>query len=51
MKIVIIGADGQLGCDLCRVILKEEQIPLTLKDIDNNARAKRPAYLAPKHLN
>jgi len=34
MKIVIIGADGQLGHDLCRVIDENEQIPLTLKDID-----------------
>ena len=34
MKIAIIGADGQLGSDLCRVISREEQIPLTIKDID-----------------
>ncbi|MFA5839297.1 MAG: dTDP-4-dehydrorhamnose reductase [Candidatus Margulisiibacteriota bacterium] len=34
MKIVIIGADGQLGYDLCRVIPKDEQIPLTINDID-----------------
>ena len=34
MKIVIIGADGQLGHDLCRVIDRSEQIPLTIKDID-----------------
>jgi dTDP-4-dehydrorhamnose reductase len=34
MKIAIIGADGQLGYDLCRVIDKSEQIPLTIKDID-----------------
>lgn len=34
MKILIIGADGQLGTDLCSVIPKEEQIPLTIKDID-----------------
>ena len=34
MKILIIGADGQLGADLCRVIPKEEQIPLSIKDID-----------------
>ncbi len=34
MKILIIGSDGQLGTDLCKVIPKEEQIPLTIKDID-----------------
>ncbi|MEA3493236.1 MAG: dTDP-4-dehydrorhamnose reductase [Candidatus Margulisiibacteriota bacterium] len=34
MKILIIGADGQLGTDLCKVIPKAEQIPLTIKDID-----------------
>ncbi|OGC04049.1 dTDP-4-dehydrorhamnose reductase [candidate division WOR-1 bacterium RIFOXYA12_FULL_43_27] len=34
MKIMIIGADGQLGCDLCKVIPKEDQIPLTIKEID-----------------
>ncbi|NQU16562.1 MAG: dTDP-4-dehydrorhamnose reductase [Candidatus Saganbacteria bacterium] len=34
MKIAIIGADGQLGTDLCRVVPKEEQIPLTIKDLD-----------------
>lgn len=40
MKIAIIGADGQLGSDLCRVIPKEEQIPLTLQDIDVTDREK-----------
>jgi len=34
VKIAIIGADGQLGTDLCRVVPKEEQIPLTIKDLD-----------------
>jgi dTDP-4-dehydrorhamnose reductase len=34
VKILIIGADGQLGTDLCRVIPKAEQVLLTLKDID-----------------
>jgi dTDP-4-dehydrorhamnose reductase len=34
MKILIIGADGQLGTDLCKVIPKEEQIPLTIEDIN-----------------
>lgn len=34
MKIAILGADGQLGCDLVRVMDEAEQIPLTLKEID-----------------
>ncbi|MFH1542542.1 MAG: dTDP-4-dehydrorhamnose reductase [bacterium] len=34
MTILIIGADGQLGTDLCKVIPQDEQIPLTIKDID-----------------
>ncbi|MBU1027366.1 MAG: dTDP-4-dehydrorhamnose reductase [Candidatus Margulisbacteria bacterium] len=34
MRILIIGADGQLGTDLVKVIPKEEQIPLTIKNID-----------------
>jgi dTDP-4-dehydrorhamnose reductase len=40
MKILIIGADGQLGTDLCKVIPKEEQIPLTIKDIDITIKEK-----------
>ena len=34
MTIMIIGADGQLGTDLCQIIDKKEQIPLTLADLD-----------------
>ena len=34
MKILIIGADGQLGTDLQKVIPSSEAIPLTLSDID-----------------
>jgi dTDP-4-dehydrorhamnose reductase len=34
MKILIIGADGQLGKDLQKVIDKAEIIPLTISDID-----------------
>ncbi|MBI5700619.1 dTDP-4-dehydrorhamnose reductase [Candidatus Saganbacteria bacterium] len=34
MKIAIIGADGQLGTDLCKIIDKSSQAPLTLNDID-----------------
>jgi len=33
-KVLIIGADGQLGTDLTKVIPKKEIIPLTIKDID-----------------
>lgn len=40
MKILIIGADGQLGSDLCKVIPKEEQIPLTVKNIDITDKEK-----------
>lgn len=40
MKILIIGADGQLGTDLCKVIPKQEQIPLTIQDIDITDWAK-----------
>jgi dTDP-4-dehydrorhamnose reductase len=34
VKILIIGADGQLGVDLCKTIPQEQQIPLTIKDLD-----------------
>jgi dTDP-4-dehydrorhamnose reductase len=34
MPIMIIGADGQLGTDLCKVIPQNEQIALTIKDLD-----------------
>ncbi len=40
MKILIIGADGQLGTDLCKVIPKKEQVPLTIQDIDITDREK-----------
>jgi dTDP-4-dehydrorhamnose reductase len=40
MKILIIGADGQLGTDLCKVIPKEQQVPLTVKDIDITDKRK-----------
>jgi dTDP-4-dehydrorhamnose reductase len=45
MKIVIIGADGQLGTDLCKVIPKNEQIPLTIRDIDITDRKKTFAVI------
>jgi dTDP-4-dehydrorhamnose reductase len=48
MKIAIIGADGQLGYDLCRVIDKPEQIPLTIKDIDITDAAQCESVLS-KH--
>lgn len=34
MKILIIGADGQLGADLCKVIPQDQQIALTIADLD-----------------
>jgi len=34
MKILLVGADGQLGTDLTKVIPKEQLIPLTIKDLD-----------------
>ncbi|KAF0135309.1 MAG: dTDP-4-dehydrorhamnose reductase [Candidatus Saganbacteria bacterium] len=34
MKIAIIGADGQLGSDLLKVIPQKDQIPLTIKEIN-----------------
>lgn len=34
MKISVIGADGQLGTDLCKIIPEDEQDPLTIKDLD-----------------
>jgi len=45
MRVAIIGADGQLGFDLCRVIPKEEQVPLTLQDIDIADREKTFAVI------
>lgn len=40
MKILIIGADGQLGTDLCKIIPKNEQVPLTIRDLDITKREK-----------
>lgn len=40
MKIAVIGADGQLGYDLCRVIPQAELLPLTIKELDITDRAK-----------
>lgn len=34
MKILLIGADGQLGTDIQKVVPKSELIPLTIADID-----------------
>ena len=34
MKILLIGADGQLGVDLAKVLSKEELISLTISDLD-----------------
>ncbi|MBU0671840.1 MAG: dTDP-4-dehydrorhamnose reductase [Candidatus Margulisbacteria bacterium] len=40
MKIVIIGADGQLGTDLVKIFPKNELVPLTIYDVDITDRAK-----------
>ncbi|MFC1540792.1 dTDP-4-dehydrorhamnose reductase [Candidatus Margulisiibacteriota bacterium] len=45
MKVLIIGSDGQLGTDLCKVIPKEEQVPLTIADIDITDRDKTLAVI------
>lgn len=37
-KILVIGADGQLGTDLARTIPGSELIPLTIKDLDITKR-------------
>lgn len=34
MKILITGADGQLGSDLCKALVKHEIVPLTIADGD-----------------
>jgi len=34
VKTLLIGADGQLATDLCKVYPAEELIPLTIKDLD-----------------
>lgn len=34
MRILVIGADGQLGSDLCRVLKDQELIPLTQQEIE-----------------
>jgi dTDP-4-dehydrorhamnose reductase len=45
VKILVIGADGQLGTDLCKVIPRNEQIPLTIKDVDITDRDKTLAVI------
>jgi dTDP-4-dehydrorhamnose reductase len=34
MRVLIIGADGQLGTDLCRVFKRQDLVPLTQSDIE-----------------
>jgi dTDP-4-dehydrorhamnose reductase len=34
MRIIVIGADGQLGTDLCRVLKDQELVPLTQQEIE-----------------
>ncbi|MBN3032684.1 MAG: dTDP-4-dehydrorhamnose reductase [Candidatus Saganbacteria bacterium] len=46
MKIMIVGADGQLGSDLCRVVPSAEQIPLTVREIDVTDRERTAAAVA-----
>jgi dTDP-4-dehydrorhamnose reductase len=41
MKVLVTGANGQLGTDLCRVL--EEVIPLTSDQYPQKAR--RPSFL------
>lgn len=45
MQILIIGADGQLGTDLCKVIPKEERVPLTIRNIDVTNREQTFAVI------
>ncbi|MBN2057716.1 MAG: dTDP-4-dehydrorhamnose reductase [Candidatus Saganbacteria bacterium] len=40
MKILVIGADGQLGTDLAKVVPKNEFVGLTIKDIDITDKAR-----------
>lgn len=40
IKTVIIGADGQLGSDLCSIIDKKDHLPLTIADIDITEKEK-----------
>ncbi|MFH1390402.1 MAG: dTDP-4-dehydrorhamnose reductase [Candidatus Margulisiibacteriota bacterium] len=40
MKFLVIGADGQLGTDLLKIIPKKDAVPLTLKDLDITDRSK-----------
>ncbi len=34
MKTILIGADGQLGTDLCKIYPSEELVPLTIEDLN-----------------
>jgi dTDP-4-dehydrorhamnose reductase len=45
---MIIGADGQLGTDLCLIIPRAEQVPLTIKELDITDRGQVNSVLA-KH--
>ena len=44
-KILIIGADGQLGTDLGKVIPQQDRIDLTIKDIDITNRDQTLAVI------
>lgn len=43
MKILLIGADGQLGTDIQKIVPSKELVPLTIADIDitDNAQVER----------
>lgn len=45
MKIMIIGADGQLGTDLGKIIPASDQIPLTIKELDITDKTKVQATI------
>jgi dTDP-4-dehydrorhamnose reductase len=47
MKIAVIGAAGQLGSDICKLIAPGDLIPLTHKDIEITDIASVEAALAP----
>lgn len=46
MKYLLIGADGQLGSEFCRLIPKNELVALTIKEIDITDQAQTLRVLA-----
>ncbi len=51
MKVVIIGANGQLGTDLCRVLAAQSfsVVPLTHRDVDVSDSAQVDRVLSSIH--